>query len=280
MAITLFAIGRRAHKNIQCSLMQKAWLTATIFALTLPLSFTAPTPIARLKGVVLYNKPVPQPIAYTATRDRATCGDHIPNETLLIHPNGGLQNVLVFIANILPESLPPLELSLELQNCRFQPHVQALGVGSRLAIRNNDPLLHNVHGRLHEFETGWEKISTLNIFKGQAETDFNLVFPAQNSGARRKMEKPGLLRLRSDTGHTWMLGYILVMPHRYFAVTDTEGKFEFPELPPARYDVIMWHETLGVKRLVVEVKTRETKELMVKWFPEATNATDTAKYTH
>lgn len=259
--------------------MQKNWLTVTISALVLTLSFAGSNSLARLKGVVLYNQAAPQSEPYTATRDRTICGDRIPNETLLIHPNGGLQNVLVFIANILQESLPPLELSLELQNCRFQPHVQALSVGSQLAIRNDDPLLHNVHGRLHEFEPGWEKVSTLNIFKEQAETYFNLVFPEQNSGARRKLEKPGLLRLRSDIGHTWMLGYILVMPHRYFAITDAEGRFEFPKLPPERYDIILWHETLGVKRLVVEVKAGETKELMLKWFPEAISRADTAKHT-
>ncbi|MDZ7344093.1 MAG: hypothetical protein ONA90_06225 [candidate division KSB1 bacterium] len=259
--------------------MQKVWLAVIIFILALTFSFAAPNPLARLKGTVLYNQAAPASEAYTGTRDRAICGDRIPNETLLIHPNGGLQNVLVFIANILPESLPPLELRVELQNCRIRPHVQALGVGSQLTIRNNDPLLHNVHGRLHEFEPGWEKTSTLNIFKAQAETYFNLLFPTQHSGAIRKMEKPGLLRLRSDAGHTWMLGYILVMPHRYFAVTDAQGQFEFPALPAECYDLILWHETLGVKRLVVEVKPGETKELMVKWFAEGISHADTTKHT-
>jgi hypothetical protein len=240
-----------------------------LFVLAAVLGAADKTP-AYLKGVVAYNRPAPTMVSLPVTRDRRLCGDRVPDETLLIHKNGGLQNVLLFIANVIPETLPPLELNLETLACRFQPHVLALGVGSQLTIQNNDPMLHNVHAMLHEFEDGWDKTSTLHIFKDQAKSYFNFAFPAKNATAVQKMNRPGLLRLRSDAGHDWMSGYILVMPHRYFAVTDAEGKFEFPELLPARYDLILWHEKLGVKRQIVEVKPGEKKELMIKWFSDET----------
>jgi hypothetical protein len=259
-------------------IMRKLLLTVVLLVIAVTLLTAGNSSPVRLKGIVLYNRTAPALESPAVTRNRAVCGDRVPNETLLIHPKGGLQNVLVFIANVAPESLATLQLSLETRGCRFQPHVVALGVGSQLTVRNGDPMLHNVHARLHEFETGWDKTSTLQIFTNRAETYFNFAFPAQNNTAVQKMDKPGLIRLRSDAGHDWMSGYILVMPHRYFAVTDAEGKFELPELPPERYDLVLWHETLGVKRQIVEAKAGEKNELVIKWFPEeAASAADTAK---
>ncbi len=255
-------------------LLPAALLSFAIIAL---LAAAYPPP-ARLKGVILYNRTMPalQPLAVSS--QRALCGQNVPNETLIVHKKGGLQNVLIFLANIKPEILPPLELDVQTLNCRFQPHVLALGVGSQLTIRNSDPMLHNVHARLHEFIPAWDKTSTLDILQDTDEASFNFAFPKKGGVAVDTLNKPGLIRLRSDAGYDWMTGYILVMPHRYFALTNNEGKFELPELPPERYDMVMWHETLGVKRQIVDVKAGDKNELLIKWFPEDTaSAPDTTK---
>lgn len=248
--------------------MRKLLPTALLLPVAIVLLAAAHPPSARLKGVILYNRAVPalQPIAVSS--QQAICGQSVPNETLVVHKKGGLQNVLVFLANIKPETLPPLDLDLETRACRFQPHVLALGVGSYLTIHNNDPMLHSVHAWLHGFIPGWDQTSTLDIFQETDEASFNFAFPNKGAVAVDTLNKPGLIRLRSDAGYEWMSGYILVMPHRYFAITDAEGKFQLPELPPERYDMVMWHETLGVKRQIVDVKTGDKNELLIKWFPE------------
>lgn len=258
--------------------MRKLLPTVLLLLVVIVLLAAAHPPAARLNGIILHNRAVPalQPLAVSS--QRALCGQSVPNETLIVHKKGGLQNVLVFLANIEPEVLPPLELNLETRACRFQPHVLALGVGSQLAIHNNDPMLHNVHARLHEFIPGWDKTSTLDIFQDHDEVSFNFAFPNKGGVAVDTLNKPGLIRLRSDAGYDWMTGYILVMPHRYFAVTDAEGKFQLPELPPERYDLVMWHETLGVKRQIVDAKAGDKDELLIKWFQEtAAGAPDTTK---
>jgi hypothetical protein len=258
--------------------MRKFLPAALLLLAVMALLAAAYPPPARLKGIILYNRPVPalQPLAVSS--QRVLCGESVPNETLVVHKKGGLQNVLVFLANINPETLPPLDLALETRACRFQPHVLALGVGSQLAIHNNDRMLHNVHARLHAFIPGWDKASTLDIFHEADEASFNFAFPNKGGVAVDTLNKPGLIRLRSDAGYGWMTGYILVMPHRYFAVTDVEGKFQLPELPPERYDMVMWHETLGVKRQIVDVKAGDKNDLLIKWFAEETTSTpDTTK---
>ena len=255
--------------------MRKLVPAAFISIIVIGLLAAAPPQTVRLKGIVIYNHtaPVPPPLAVS----RKNCST-VPNETLLIHKKGGLQNVLVFIANIKPESLPPLELNLATSACRFQPHVLALGVGGQLIIRNGDPFLQSVHAQLREFVPGWDRNSTLDIFANSENTYFNFALPKQGDMTLQKMETPGLIRLRSDAGDEWMSGYILVMPHRYFAITNIEGKFELPELPPQRYDVVMWHEKLGVKRQIVDINAKGKSELIIKWFADETaSAPDTAK---
>lgn len=240
--------------------------------LTLPVFFVLlaahPNNTIRFKGVVVYNRTAPQPRVLPVPRDQTVCGSALPDETVLVHPKGGLQNVIIIIANINAEKLPPLTLNLEIKTCRFQPRVLALGVGSVLAIRNQDAMLHDVKARWQPFIANWNQTSTLNVFGDETETAFSFAFPQKNLTAEEKLEKPGLLHLQSDLGHDWMHGYILVMPHRYFAVSDAEGKFELPALPVGRYDLLLWHESLGVKRQIIEIKANDKNESFLKWFPE------------
>ena len=240
--------------------------------LTLPVFFVLlaarPNNTVRFKGVVVYNRTAPLPRVVPVSRSQALCGPALPDETVLVHPKGGLQNVIIIIANIAAEKLPPLTLNLEIKACRFQPRVLALGVGSVLTIRNQDAMLHDVKARWQPFIANWNQTSTLNVFGDETETAFSFAFPQKNLLAQEKLEKPGLLHLQSDLGHDWMQGYILVMPHRYFAVTNAEGKFELPALPVGQYDLLLWHESLGVKRQIVEIKANDKNESFLKWFPE------------
>ncbi len=180
--------------------MRKLLPAALLLLVVIALLAAAYPPPARLQGIILYNRAVPALQSLAVSRQRAICGESVLNETLLVHKKGGIQNVLVFIANIKPEALPPLDLDLETRACRFQPHVLALGAGSQLTIRNSDSMLHSVHAWLHEFIPGWDKTSTLDIFNDTEETYFNLAFPKKRDAAVEKLEKPGLIRLRSDAG--------------------------------------------------------------------------------
>jgi hypothetical protein len=249
--------------------MRKLFPALLVFPILILLVAAAPLNSFRLKGLVLYNRTAPAVKPLQVSRDRPACDETIADETVLVHKKGGLQNVLIFIANITPEALPPLALNLEIKSCRFQPRVLALGVGSELIISNNDAILHDVNARWRAFHHGWNQTSTLDIWGEATEAYFSFAFPQKNLSTRQKLDKPGLIRLRSDVGHDWMRGYILVMPHRYFAVTNAEGKFELPPLPPGRYDLVMWHEILGVKRQIVEAKANDQNELIFKWFPDA-----------
>jgi hypothetical protein len=50
-----------------------------------------------------------------------------------------------------------------------------------------------------------------------------------------------------------MLGFVLVLPHTYFATPDAQGRYRIPRVPAGKYHLVAWHDTLPpqVRPLVV-----------------------------
>jgi protocatechuate 3,4-dioxygenase beta subunit len=42
--------------------------------------------------------------------------------------------------------------------------------------------------------------------------------------------------------HSHMSAFILVFAHRYFAVTDDEGRYRLDNVPPGTYNAVVWNE--------------------------------------
>lgn len=172
------------------------------------------------------------------TKDQDYCGETLSNETYLIDSNSGLKNVVVFLAAA-PSTAPadPEKLNLiENTGCRYAPRVIGMQKGERLRVKNNDPKLHIPHSYLNE------------------KTVFMLSLPFKNTilDATQKIRDTGILKLVCDT-HAWMLGFVHVFDHPFFAVTDDNGAFSIPNLPAGTYTVKAWHEDAGVRSQEVTV---------------------------
>jgi hypothetical protein len=63
------------------------------------------------------------------------------------------------------------------------------------------------------------------------------------------MERPGLVELRSGTGHFWLRAYLFVDHHPYYTHTDESGRFTFSDVPPGTYEVVAWHPEWRVARI-------------------------------
>ena len=61
-----------------------------------------------------------------------------------------------------------------------------------------------------------------------------------------------MMKVVCDT-HAWMLGFVHVFDHPFFAVTNEQGGFSIPDLPPGSYLLKAWHEDGGIKRQEIVV---------------------------
>ena len=100
-----------------------------------------------IAGHVHWSGAVPIPEKVEITKDEATCGktDKI-EEKLLVGTDQGVRNVVVSIENIRRGKRQQREGALvDQKDCRYDPHVVLVPVGTSLSIKNSDGILHNVH---------------------------------------------------------------------------------------------------------------------------------------
>jgi len=54
------------------------------------------------------------------------------------------------------------------------------------------------------------------------------------------------MKVVCDT-HAWMLAYVHVFDHAFFAVTDEDGAFSIPNVAAGTYILKAWHEDAGIR---------------------------------
>ena len=168
------------------------------------------------------------------------------DEEVVVGPGGELANVFVYVKNPPAGNFPPpsTPVTLDQKGCQYHPHVSGLMVGQPLEIRNSDSTLHNVHAMPNN------------------NSQFNEGQPVQGMTSTKKFDKPELtpFRIKCDV-HGWMKSWMAVMPHPFYAVSQMNGSFTIPNLPPGTYTVVAWHEKYGPKEQQVTVAAKESKAL-------------------
>ena len=175
--------------------------------------------------------------------DKATCGAHGPilSEDLVIDATGGVKNVLVTLTNI-TKGKPLLAENyavLDQNGCVYGPHVMVVPLGQKIKVLNSDGILHNVHS--HSV-----KNPPVNFAQPGSVKELEI----------KPYTIPELVKFTCDV-HNWMSAYVWVSEHPYAVVTKPDGSYEIPDIPPGKYKVKFWHETLGEQ--VQEVKVDRGK---------------------
>lgn len=182
-----------------------------------------------IKGTVKWSGPEPHPSSFPITKDPQICDPDSHKtrdlERLIIGPQGGVANTVVFIKNISSGKafdLPPERRFLNQRFCRYEPHILLVPQRAALQMKSSDATLHTIH------------------MDGAAT--FNLPFPFVDQTVSRDMNTPGLVNLKCNGGHVWMNAEMFVAPHPYYAVTDETGAFQLTDVPPGEYEIVAWHE--------------------------------------
>jgi plastocyanin len=168
--------------------------------------------------------------------DVAICGKaDRPSPSLVLAKDKGLANAVVWLEGAKGGALPKGPFSLDQKSCLFTPYVQVVSKGAPVVVRNSDAVLHNVHATT---------VAAAQIF--------NRAIPIKGQTFTETFSEPGVVRLKCDV-HTWMTAWLFVADTPYAAVTDAEGRFSFPGVPPGTYRLKTWHELFGEKSQPVTV---------------------------
>ncbi len=227
----------------------KKFNTSTCSLIISVILLGVPAYAATIKGVVSYEGEVPnlKPIDMGAD---AIClskhGSAVMPQILVLDENKKMANVLVQIVSGLPKQeypVPTEPVVLTQEGCQYHPHVVGVQVGQTVKVLNPDGTLHNVHA----------------LCKVNAE--FNLAMPKFRTEMTKVFDKvETMFPIKCDV-HPWMAGWVAVLAHPYFNVSQTNGAFEIANVPAGTYELEAWHEKLGTQKASVTVTADETKEV-------------------
>ena len=206
---------------------RKGILAFVLWAAALPSSAQA----GEIRGWVRLAGPVPQEEFQPVFKHREFCGERMPSERIRVGADRGVADVLITLEGVsAPGSAAPARTAvLDNRRCRFVPRIQVAPPGTRLEIRNSDPILHTIHAYLG------------------SETLFHLALPVFRQRVWATLDRPGLIRIDCDVGHTWMRAYILVRADGFATVTGPDGAFHMAGVPPGSFRLRAWHESLGTR---------------------------------
>jgi plastocyanin len=194
------------------------------------------------------------------------CGSHsvattIVSRTYLRAADNSLAGVLVVLTGekLTKRRWPAAAINPVIvnRNCQFEPYITAIQLGQSVTFENRDEVFHNVHLRPAMAENG--------------EVNVAMMPRSRPIVAKFRAAEP-FVRVECNV-HPYMVAYISVVSHPFFALTKADGKFQIPNIPPGEYTLMAAHRKAGVREKKVTVTYDQSPE--VEFVFEA--ATDVAQ---
>jgi plastocyanin len=194
-----------------------------------------------ISGTVKYAGTPPPMKKLDITKDKQVCGlqTHF-DESLDVGSDGGIKYAVVVLKGV--TGAKPTTVEYDQKGCVYSPRVIAFPAGSKVNVKNDDGILHNIHS-----------YSTKN-------PPFNLAQPKFKKVMTVEIKQPEIIKLTCDA-HAWMTGWWYVTDSPYVAVTDDKGNFTIKDVPPGEYTAEVWQEKLGTQDQKVDVKAGATAKV-------------------
>lgn len=213
---------------------------------------TAQSPAGSIKGTVVARGKVPGNSIIRMGVDPKCAqlneGTRVVQQVFAATIDNHLGNVFVRVIGSFPSTPVPKEpVVIDQRKCVYGPRVAGMRLGQTLQVRNDDPLLHNVHS------------------SSAVGNSFNIAQPVAGmvySFTPRSEEV--MVKIGCDV-HRWMTAYVGVVTNPYFAVSGVDGSFEIPNVPAGKYTLEAWHEQLGVLTSAVIVKSGVTAPVVLTY---------------
>jgi hypothetical protein len=179
---------------------------------------------------------------------------------VVVNPNRTLANVFVYVKQGLPPGASyqaPVEpVTLDQRGCQYHPRVVGIMVDQPLEIRSADPVLHQIKA------------------VGTAGELFHVDQPAAGRKTTDTLSHPHVMVRLSCAVHSWMRGYVGILPHPFFATTDDRGRYTIDRLPRGTYTIESWHEHYGTRSATVTVAGDSTTRLDIRYHAQGADAGD------
>jgi plastocyanin len=192
----------------------------------------------KLEGQAPHQKPIDMSKDPTCLQTRG--GTPVTTENVVVGPNGGLANAVVYISQGLTGNeagTPSQPATIDQRGCQYVPHVVAMNVGQHLTVLNSDKTTHNIHPQPNP--TGGNAQWNKSQIPGSAAFDV--------AWTNEEVAIPVKCNI-----HPWMHGYIAVVKGPFGLSNDT-GSFKLDNVPPGTYTLTAWQETYGTQTQKVTV---------------------------
>jgi plastocyanin len=133
----------------------------------------------------------------------------------------------------------PDKVEMDQKGCVFVPRVVLVPAGGTVEFLNSDRLLHNLHSTSQDNPT------------------FNRTQP-RGRVIPIAFARPEIIRVNCDL-HSWMRGWVVVADHPFYAMSDDNGEFALSGVPPGKYTLQIWQESLGISSQDVTVTGDEAR---------------------
>jgi plastocyanin len=164
-------------------------------------------------------------------------------EVSVTGPGNSLENVIVYISAGAPdENFSGAIAKLSQRGCRYNPHVVSVQTNQEVWVQNDDTVTHSVHPM------------------AKANAEWNRSQPPGTPPVVIRYTQPEFIRVKCEL-HPWMRGVLAVFKNSHHAVTDGNGAFSLPNLPPGKYTVTAWHELYGEQSKEITVTAGDNKPL-------------------
>ncbi|HKW79702.1 MAG TPA: carboxypeptidase regulatory-like domain-containing protein [Casimicrobiaceae bacterium] len=199
-----------------------------------------------IRGTVSVTGPMPAQKKVEVTIDQYVCGSEKDAGDLIVSSKKELKNAVVWLDNPPPGAAPDSQakVAMDQNGCVFLPRVVVVPAGGTVDFLNSDRLLHNIHAT-----------PKLNV-------SFNRTQPKDRT-IPVVFAKPEIVRINCDL-HSWMIGWVVVAAHPYYAITGPDGQFAFDKLPPGNYTLHVWHERLGTTQASVTVRDQAPARIAIE----------------
>jgi plastocyanin len=211
-----------------------AFLGIVVVAYGLRAGSTAGT----VSGLVTFEGASPKRVALDISKEpdcvKMHANDPLTDQTVVTGRGKGLANVVVYINAEGDAGPAPGRVVFEQEGCEYKTHVLAVHTGQEIQIVNSDPISHNIHPM------------------AKVNREWNRMQPPGTPPFSYSYDNEEFIPVKCNI-HPWMHGYFVVLKTNHFAVTGDNGMFRLPDLPPGKYTVNAWHETLGTQSQEITV---------------------------